>query len=70
MNNLETLRKAKKLNRRELSDKCGIPSRTIVSWERDERNIEIASYISIVKLAKALEIDVNELFAENSDARM
>lgn len=66
---LEKLRKDLNMNRRELSEKSGIPIRTIVSWERSERPLERVSYINVVKLAKALGVETNELFEEGSDAR-
>jgi len=70
MNNLKKLREDGKYTRVALSKKCGIPVRTILAWEKDERRIELASYISVIKIARALDVTPNDLFAEDSDARV
>lgn len=69
MTNLEQIRKDKNFTRRELAEKSNIPMRTILSWERRDRKIELASYSSIIRLAKALEVDAQELFDEDSVVR-
>ena len=52
------LRQAQKLSQRELSEKTGVPQRTIAHWERTGK---LSGREIILKMAKVLGVSVKEL---------
>lgn len=62
MNNLGNYRRWHNLSRKALSEKIGIPARTIEKWEMEDHALERASYISVVKLARFFGIKPEDLF--------
>lgn len=62
MNNLRTIRKGKHLSREKLEKISGVPARAIKAYESGQVALEKASYISIMKLAKALEVEPEQFF--------
>lgn len=64
MNNLRNIRKNKHLSREKLEMASGVPARAIKAYESGQVDLEKASYICVIKLAKALEVDPTELFME------
>lgn len=59
MNNIKTLRQSRNMTRKALSDKSGVPARTIDDWENGRR-IPRDVY-QIKKIADALEVKIEEL---------
>lgn len=66
MNNLRNIRRDKHLSREKLEIVSGVPARAIKAYESGQVDLEKASYICVIKLAKALEVEPNELFLEGS----
>lgn len=64
MNNLRDIREARHLSREKLEAVSGVPARAIKAYESGQVALEKASYSSIMKLAKALEVEPSELFCE------
>lgn len=67
MNNLKKLREKAGLTQRELAEKSGISIHTIISYEQGKRELSGASYSSILKLAKVLQVKPEELFNSYDD---
>lgn len=63
-NKLSTLRKAAGMSRRALAEASGSTARSIRAWEEGTRELEMAAYISIIKLAGALGCPPEELFEQ------
>lgn len=64
MNKLREVREARHLSREKLEVVSGVPARAIKAYESGQVALEKASYSSIMKLAKALEVEPSELFCE------
>ena len=64
MNNLRNIREERHLSREKLEAVSGVPARAIKAYESGQVALEKASYSSIMKLAKALEVEPSELFCE------
>lgn len=64
MNKLREIREERHLSREKLEAVSGVPSRAIKAYESGQVALEKASYSSIMKLAKALEVEPSELFCE------
>ena len=64
MNNLRNIRKNKHLSREKLEMASGVPARAIKAYESGQVDLEKASYICVIKLAKALEVEPSALFME------
>lgn len=62
MNKLKEIRSQKNITREALSRVTGIKTGTIKHWENGTVALEKAAYISIMKVAKALEIEPDMLF--------
>lgn len=62
MNNLREIRQEKHLSREKLEKVSGVPARAIKAYESGQVALENASYISVIRLAKALEVDPKDLF--------
>lgn len=58
---LETRRKAAQMSRAELARESGVHIQLITKFERKERDIENASYKTVVKLAEALQCTTDRL---------
>ena len=59
MNNIKALRQSKNMTRKALSDKSGVPARTIDDWENGRR-IPRDVY-QIKKIADTLEVKIEDL---------
>lgn len=63
-NNLRKLREAAGFSRRALAEASGSTARSIQAWEYETRDLALASYISIIRLATALGCRPEDLFIE------
>lgn len=59
---LRQLRRERDITQEELARRVGITPRTIVSFETDVNNLRRTSYMTVEKLAKALNIEVADIF--------
>ncbi len=59
MNNIKQIRQAKDLNRKQLAELSGVPSRTIDDWENNRR-IPRDVY-QLKKVADALDVTIEDL---------
>lgn len=66
MNQLEKIRKSKKLSREKLCALSGVPDRAIKAYESGQVDLAKASYSYVIKLAQALEVEPQDFFAEDS----
>ena len=62
---IKELRKHKGLTQIELADKSGLNVLTIQKLERGELSPYDAKYGTLIKIAKALNVSVNDLFKED-----
>ena len=62
MNNLRYYRHVKNMTREALSRATGIKTGTIKHWEDGTVELENASYINVIKVANALEVEPDKLF--------
>lgn len=67
MNNLKAIRQSKGIQREQLSRMTGIKTGTIKHWEDGSVSLEKAAYISIIKVAHALDIKPEKLFGGDLD---
>lgn len=58
---IQSLRKARKISQEKLAEKAGLHRTYIGMIERAEKNVTL---INIQKIAKALDVKINELFVE------
>lgn len=68
MNNLLKLRQAAGMSRRALAEASGSTARSIRAWEEGTRALEMAAYISIIKLSEALQCTPADLFEDGKEA--
>lgn len=61
-NKLQEIRKEKHLSREKLEVLSGVPARAIKAYESGQVSLEKASFISIIKLSKALDVEPLALF--------
>lgn len=61
-NKLKEIRIKRGISQKELSEKTGISLKAISSYEQGSRDLRKASFENIVKIAKALECNVFDLF--------
>lgn len=59
MNHIKQIRQAKNLNRKQLSELSGVPSRTIDDWENNRRMPR--DVYQLKKVADALGVNIEEL---------
>lgn len=59
MNHIKQIRQAKNLNRKQLSELSGVPSRTIDDWENNRRMPH--DVYQLKKVADALEVKIEDL---------
>jgi len=52
----------REISREELAQKAGLTTRTLYNYETDVNKLRKASYESILRIASALEISVNQIF--------
>ena len=57
--NIKNLRKKAGITQQELADRIGIPFQSISQWECGKRN---PKYITVIRIAEALECNPNEIF--------
>ncbi len=62
--NIKAIRLSKELSQEKLAEKCDFDRTYISMLERAKRN---PSYLNLLKLAKGLDIDINELFPRKKD---
>ena len=65
MNKLRDIREARHLSREKLEAVSGVPARAIKAYESGQVELEKASYIAVVRLAKALEVEPKVFFPED-----
>ena len=65
MNYLREVRDAKRISREELEKMSGVPARAIKAYESGQVELEKASYIAVIRLAKALEVEPKVFFPED-----
>ena len=63
-NKLKEFRQNKGFSRAGLAKMSGVKERSIKAWEDEQVKLEKASYESIKKIAKALEVDPDSLFID------
>lgn len=61
MTNLQTIRNASGLSQSKLAEASGINVRIIQSYEQGQRDINVASVLTVYKLAQALNCTVEDL---------
>lgn len=66
---LKQWRNIREMNQEKLSDKSGVSLRSIVKYENGKDNLRNAKYSTIVKLCKALDISVKNLFLESTSEK-
>lgn len=66
---LKQWRNIRGVKQEELSDKSGVSLRSIVKYENGKDNLRNAKYSTIVKLCKALDISVKNLFLESTSEK-
>ena len=59
---LRVLRVKADLTQEELAEKAGINTRSIGFYEADVKNLRKAKYETLVKLAEALDVSVDDIF--------
>lgn len=62
----EKIRKEKGMSRKELSDKSGVPYRTIDNWEKRVNKLETVAILK--KVADALECKIDDLWEDEEEA--
>lgn len=65
MNKLRDIREARHLSREKLEAVSGVPARAIKAYESGQVALEKASYIAVIRLAKALEVEPKVFFPED-----
>lgn len=65
MNNLQEIRKKAGLSQSQLAEKTGISVRTIQAWEKFYRDLSKASLENLLKLAEALNCEIDDLIIKN-----
>ena len=63
MNNLQKIRKRAGLSQSQLAELSGVSLRMIQKYETGDRDINNASVITVLKLAKALNVKVEDLLS-------
>lgn len=58
---LKEVRESKGLSQAALADKSGVSKKAICSYEQGWRNIRMASYDTLEKLANALETEIKDI---------
>jgi len=66
---LKQWRNIRGMNQEKLSAKSGVSLRSIVKYENSKDNLRNAKYSTIVKLCKALDISVENLFFESTSEK-
>lgn len=58
---LKEVRESKGLSQADLAEKSGVSKKAICSYEQGWRNIRMASYDTLEKLANALETEIKDI---------
>lgn len=61
---LRKIREMKGMTRRQLEQISGVSQSGIASYENDEKDLESASFKTILKLAKALDVKIKDITGE------
>lgn len=69
MNNLKKIRNENKLSQSQLAELSGVSIRMIQKYETGDRDINNSSAITVIKLAKVLNVDVEDLLNEETQKR-
>ena len=64
-NYLREVRDDLHISREELERRSGVPARAIKAYESGQVELEKASYIAVIRLAKALEVEPKVFFPED-----
>lgn len=64
MTPLQHYRQMAALSRKELAEKAGISHRTLQDYEQGRKRLAAASYETVVKVARILEVEPQELCPE------
>lgn len=59
---LKELRARKDISQEDLANIAGLTARTIHNYEKDVANLRSASYSNIKEIAKALDVEVEDIF--------
>ena len=59
---IKELRARKDITQEKLAELTGLTSKTIYNYEKDISNLRNASYSNIKKLAKALDVKIDDIF--------
>lgn len=62
---LKTLRTIRGMTQQQLSEKTGITTRTIQSYEQDVSNLRKAKFETLETIAKALDVSVDSIFLDD-----
>ncbi len=65
MNYLKEIRNDLRISREELEKRSGVPARAIKAYESGQVELEKASYVTVIHLAKALEVEPKAFFSED-----
>lgn len=60
------LRNLNHLTQKELSEKTGISTRTIIKYEKNIQELRKANWTNLEKLAKALNVNVDDILLEDT----
>lgn len=63
---LTDLRNLNRLSQEELASKTGLTPKTIGFYEKNVNNLRNASYKNVEKIAKALNVSVDDIFLEDT----
>ena len=70
MNNLKKFRMMMGMTQADLSKKSGIKVRTIGSWEDGSVSLANATFVNVIRLSAALEVDPVELVGGDLNERL
>lgn len=59
---LRQIRREKDITQEQLAELTGLTSKSISNYETDIENLRSASYENLEKIAKALEVNINDIF--------
>lgn len=59
---LKELRARKDISQEDLANLAGLTARTIYNYEKDVANLRSASYSNIKEIAKALDVEVEDIY--------
>lgn len=69
MKKLKVIRFERRMSQSELAEKSGVNLKMIQKYERGEKNINHARFVTIIKLAKALNCDPVKLLEKETGGK-